>query len=443
MSLRPAIKSSTIGLVAMPIDPMFFRGGRPFDTASRGESGLPTPQTAHGMIKTHLMRRLGVHPGELHGLRNRGGDPRAWLSRVAVRGPWLAAVREGDSGSTELQDVFVPMPAHVVRIGDKRGDGKLELLSPLRKDAASLGWSPPPVPGAASPLRPLWRATGGGRHHPASGWLGRSGLERVLNGQAPCAEHVVRDGDLFAHEDRVGIALGGNGTAEDGMIYSVRMHRFTTPRPNGSMAAGETSRIDPRWAVGFYIEVGSEDPRDLDALSQELQESAILPFGGEGRRARVERLGQPWSWPKAEHEGPCDPEVGGFATILTTPAIWGDGALRDSEPEPIGGRFSPSEQAGTLVSLAMHKPVPISGWDFAGRTSSEDKESGADCPPESPRPTRYAIPAGSTVFWQQGKAASDSAPPTEWQLAQTPVEAAAGWGCALAARWRWWAAANG
>lgn len=434
MALKPAIKGTVVGLVAVPIDPMFFRGGRPFGAASRGESGLPMPQTAYGMIKTHLMRHLNIDPKEVHGLRGRDDHPNAWFARVAVRGPWLAAIKEDVAGGAGLADVFVPMPAHVVKLGEKRGDDPLEILRPLREDVAALGWATPPPPGAGAPLRPLWRASNEGKHSPATGWLGKAGLQKVLDGTAPSREDVFKDGDLFLDEDRVGIAVGANGTADDGMIYSVRLKRFTGAVPN---SPGHEPRIGRDAVVGFYIEVGTEDGTHLQELKAALSGCPVLPFGGEGRRVRVHVLGAPWGWPQAGPNGAGGQGAECFATILTTPAVWGDGALCQEDPEPVRGRFTPCEQAGTLVSLAMHKPQPVSGWDIAGRTSDNERHEGVGSPSQSPKPVRYAIPAGTVVFWQAGRTGGNGEQAHAWQLAQTPADAAAGWGCALKARWNW------
>ncbi len=459
MPTKPLAQGHVIGLLAIPIDPMFFRDGRPFGAASRGESGLPTPQTAYGMIKTFLMRRLGLDPRTIHGLRGSDND-KAWFSRVVVRGPWLAAIREERLEAPMLTDVFVPMPAHVVVDGDKRSAGAPKLLAPVREDLRALGWSTPPIPGRNAPLHVLWplgAATGSFR--PATGWLGREGLQEVLNGKPPSGDKVFCDDDLFQHEDRIGIGVGPNGTASDSMIYSVRLKRFATPDP-----CRKRARLDPSCAIGFYIEVGVETPNDFELLKSNLADVGALPFGGEGRRVRIHRLDQPWQWPKTAPATAVAGDAGGFATILISPALWGDGALQNRGEDAVRGRFTPTEMAGDLVALAMGKPAAVSGWDRAGRQSAEDHRNQTDVPPESPRPTRYAIPAGSVIFWQRGRTpAGESTPDVEaispppsssdergrtpagkstldgqWQLAQTPAEAAIGWGLALSANWSWW-----
>ena len=50
---------ATVGLRIDPLDVLFFRDGRPFTPASRGASGLPTPQTLAGAVRTHLLQHAG------------------------------------------------------------------------------------------------------------------------------------------------------------------------------------------------------------------------------------------------------------------------------------------------------------------------------------------------------------------------------------------------
>ncbi|HOA52424.1 MAG TPA: type III-B CRISPR module-associated Cmr3 family protein, partial [Thermogutta sp.] len=118
--MNQSILSAKTRLVALRLDPLdvlFFRDGRPFHEASRGESGLPRPQTLAGALRTHLLRRAGC---DGDGFRKLGEYLRAgqsleqaitsvcgagWIARVEVRGPWLC---EEVNGTLEI---LVSIPA--------------------------------------------------------------------------------------------------------------------------------------------------------------------------------------------------------------------------------------------------------------------------------------------------------------------------------------------
>ena len=159
---NPRSSTGTIGLCLEPLDVLFFRGGRPFTPASRGRSGLPSPQTLAGAIRTRLLEQMGCDFDHLsHEVRS-GGDLEAaldsvcgagWVARVLVRGPWFArrsANRDDDIG------VLVPAPATLRRPkGWTASNGpqaeQLLRLDPLSPHRELPGWNPE-FPG----MRPLW-----------------------------------------------------------------------------------------------------------------------------------------------------------------------------------------------------------------------------------------------------------------------------------------------
>jgi CRISPR-associated protein Cmr3 len=85
-----------IGLRLEALDVLFFRDGRPFGVATRGASGLPTPQTLLGALRLIALER---YCPKFSVFRSRPDRPRTWdtvcdqadappwIRRMGVRGP--------------------------------------------------------------------------------------------------------------------------------------------------------------------------------------------------------------------------------------------------------------------------------------------------------------------------------------------------------------------
>lgn len=301
-------QTGMIDLELEPLDVLFFRDGRSFDTATRVGGGLPMPQTVAGALRTWLLGRVGCDFGALAAAVRKGapfaaaaaaqGPEPAAVGRLGVRGPWFAMNGER----------LVPTPATI----EVDESDRLHRLDPLADDLP--GW-----PGADN-MRPLWRRSRGAAK-PRGGYLRPSDLARFLEGDVPRPDDVVDADELFGYENRTGIGIDATtGTTGDGMIYSTRMMRL---RPGVTLAVEL---------------VGS--PADL-AVCPERDD--VLALGGEGRRAVVRRARMP-AWPIVQVD-----EQRGSLVLLTTPA-------------PFGG-WRPPELP--LAAAAVPGNVPVSGWDLA------------------------------------------------------------------------------
>ena len=302
-------RTATMDLEMEPLDVLFFRDGRSFDTAARVGGGLPMPQTVAGALRTWLLGRVGCDFGALAAAVRKGApfaaaaaaqgpDPAA-VGRLGVRGPWFSVNGER----------LVPTPA-TIEVDDA---DRLHRLDPLADDLP--GW-----PGADG-LRPLWRRSRGVAK-PRGGYLRRSGLVRFLEGGVPRPDDVVDADALFGYENRTGIGVdAATGATGDGMIYSTRMLRL-------------------RRGVTLAVElVGA--PADLAVCP--VKGDDVLALGGEGRRAVVRKARVP-AWPAVQVGGQR-----GRLVLLTTPA-------------PFGG-WRPPELP--LTAAAVPGNVPVSGWDLA------------------------------------------------------------------------------
>ncbi len=111
----------------------------------------------------------------------------------------------------------------------------------------------------------------------------------------------------------------------------------------------------------------------------------------------VQRLQSPHDWPSSQPTGGKQKPL----VVLTTPCAFQAG-------------WKPSLLANHLVAAAVPGSLAFSGWDLARG---------------GPKPTRFAVPAGSTYFLEQV--------PNDWppSLAESEDEQQQGWGCYLTGVW--------
>ncbi len=364
--------SITVGFVLDPLDVLFFRDGRPFTASERLLSGLPLPQTLAGAVRTALLQHVGCDFSRMRGVAafadavsHACGRDGQWISRTTIRGPWLARRTAGDTGI----DVFVPMPATLLQ--PKSGNGShLHRLKPLAAGELP-GWNPPSDQAA---LRPLWLRSLDPTESVA-GFLTPVGLRQFLDGQAVCRAEVVRPDELYSLDHRTGIGISPDRlVAEESQIYG-----------RAFLALKE--------GVSIYAEIVLPDDAPSPSVLDELRTMSI---GGEGRHAAVRRLAKPFPWPRVTPTGKQKP------LILLTP------------PCPFQCGWKPRVLAQQIIAAAVPGSIPFSGWDLANRC---------------PKPTRFAVQAGSVYFL-------DSLPELEANsLAENDDERQLGWGCCLTGVW--------
>ncbi len=355
--------SERLALKLEPLDTLFFRDGRPFGAATRAEGGLPQPRTLAGALRTRLVsqfidlrrlpeRRRGMPVEEA--LRDLGCPE--WVLRTRFRGPWLARC---PAGSVE------PLVAAPVILA--REDDALFRLAPLEPGQLP-GWHDP------NGLWPLWRR-GGVEAKPVGGYLTLRGLEAFLAGNVPDVADLVGPDDLFAFEERTGLAIAPDTlTGLEGMLYGIRL-------------------LAMKKGIFLYAEVlpGDGTPNNLAAYLE-----GPLPLGGEGRYVRVSRLPRPCDWPQA---------------ASAKRSLW-----LLASPAPLQHAHRPDHlPAGVAVlAAATGAPLAFSGWDVARN---------------GPEKTRFAVPAGA-VYFVDGEFA-----PEHGSFCAVE-DAAVGWGLALRGTWR-------
>ncbi len=327
-------------LTFSPLDTWFFRDGTPFDKGASPQAGVlgvfpPYPPTVTGALRAALAVANGWDGrGRWHrDLEAVLGDGPENLGALRITGPFV--LHRG-------APVF-PLPNHVLgRFGD---DGRWLPFGMLRPSVAAvlsdLGSSirlPELPPGAVDTrcLVPSPRC-----------WVTLAGIELILRGDLPRAEHMLNEAELWAFEPRVGIAREVNTrTTADGALYSTRHVRL---RPTVSIGI-EVDGVPPDWRSP----VGS-----------------VLPFGGESRLAACE----PW---ESEFQLKVNGQVGDSGRIVLvalTPALLGHDSLC--------GRSPLSNSGARIISACVGRPLRIGGWDSLSR---------------APLPMRNAIAPGSTLF---------------------------------------------
>ena len=301
----------TLRLEFEPVDTLFFRDARPFEAASRAASGLPTPQTLAGALRTTLLERHGVAPTEVSGLVRQGatfaaalgnfGSVIGGIAEVVVKGPWFSLGKR----------LLVPVPANLRR---ERKTERLVRLDPLALPPP--GWRPP-----ADGMLPLWRR-GRSAVQAVGGYLTVEGLRRFLEGGVPENSDIVPSSCVYGFENRTGIGIDNvRGAAEEGRIYGIRVLALR----HGAILVAEA--------------VGPE--RTLAPL---VDAAVLFRLGGEARHVRVHARPSSIDWPRVAAKGDTPRLI-----LMTTPA-WFDGWRPDGL---------------NLVSAAVPGYEAVSGWDLA------------------------------------------------------------------------------
>ncbi|MBI2190385.1 MAG: type III-B CRISPR module-associated protein Cmr3 [Planctomycetes bacterium] len=361
---------NTIGLNLQPLDTLFFRDGRPFEAATQAASGLPLPQTLAGALRTWLLRRAGCDFEKLaQAMEQAKKNDKGFAEAVANgQNSEVAAI-----GKLRFRGPWFALngqplvPAPAI-LHQIKDSEEIVRLAPLKTRLP--GWNPP-SPG----MLPLWWK-GNKPTERLDGYLTRSGLQKFLDGNTPEKDKkdILEASDLFDFDRRVGIGVEPeNLTAEEGQIYAV-------------------SLLALKKEVTLYAEIDA--PEEALKLFPHQEAAVPIPLGGEGRRVALERI-EPVCWPIAS------PSEGRALLLLTTPA------------------FFDVRRAGLRQYQAIAAAVPgyeaVSGWDLAKR---------------GPKPTRFAVKAGSVYFLEKPL---NPAPPSLCE----GEDAALGWGGFVTGGWNY------
>ncbi len=360
-----------------PVDTLFFRDGRPFGPASRATSGLPNPQVLAGALRTEILRCANIDLAQLADCIQNGNQFETAVTQLGGRlGSQIAKTsfrgpylgRKGKNGKTD--SLLYSAPASLRQLDNQA----LVRLDPLPADQPLPGWTP-----KSGGMVPLWARNRLALKPLDKIWITHAGMSIFLSGKTPSQTDLVRSDELYGFEDRTGIAIDPDkGLAQEGMLYATR-------------------RLVLKTGVRFWAQVeGSAEV--LDLLPKQ-DESRLLPFGGEGRQVSVTSRDLQNS-PRAAHPEAVQGSIDGCCLVLATPAF-----MNGWRPQGID-----------LLSAAVPGHIPVSGWDLARG---------------GPKPTRFAVRAGSVYFLSTG---------TDRQLPSgfgDPGETSLGWGEYCKGVWRY------
>lgn len=328
----------TLAILIEPLDLLFCRDGRPIVAGEGAAAGTALPNPQ--VLTGAIRTALLRRRGQL---QDNGRAPEARhieaVKAVRVRGPLLADLRTGRP--------FIPMPADVVGQKAKHGQQGSASTRLIPRERVP-GWQAPPdapqalamwaPPDKAREQQPKSERHRVGELAPQSGFLTWEGFEVWAKGGIPAADHIRIAKDLWIEEVRTNVALTPDGAvADEGLLFTTRYLRL-------------------RQGIGLYAEI--------DGPASDLPDT--IQLGGDRRQARITRLKGPVAWPKE-----------GRVALALTPVILPQGRC-------------PEAWRDHCTGLAVPGADPVSGWDLAAHHGAG-----------SPRPTRWAIRAGSVWHLSQ------------------------------------------
>ncbi|GIL09188.1 MAG: type III-B CRISPR module-associated protein Cmr3 [Chloroflexota bacterium] len=311
------------------LDVWMFRDSKPFSAGQNFYARSlfpPQPGTMQGVIRSHYLERAGTdfRAYAANKLDTEVGTPSS-MGKLRITGPFVAKRENGKLTR------YLPLPLDVIH-----GEQLLSPASslPYQTNAPFEDWRPL-VPKSGSELK---KETDG------EYWLDEDSFAAYLKGNMSQVK-LTKAADLYQREERTGLGMDHRRRAHaESLLYRAQ---FVRPCEDVGLLVGLTVDV-------FAGQTGT------------------LGIGGEGRSGTYEVL-KNYSPPNSA------PKEGNIKVVLLTPAWFGDGW------QPAGG-WSP--WVGTdakLVSMALGRPLALSGWDLARR---------------QPKPLRHFVPAGSVFFFE-------------------------------------------
>ncbi len=325
-------------------DTLFFKESRPMESIGGSQLGSvfpPPARTIIGAVRTSIGEALRVDWREYssgpHPLREVMGGPDS-LGPLQFKGPYLIK---------DTERLF-PMP-----LASLHGSaGQTRLVPEENLTACDLGFVRLPIKlhAALQGVKPIEHA-----------YTTARGLQRFLSGMDIPADEIHLAKDLYAHEERLGIARDNQTRVTgDGLLYQTRHIR---PLQSANLEIG--------------IQVSGLQAPSLPA-------SGVNRLGAEGRLAS-------WKTTTASElpavQKPA--KAKGLVLMLLSPALFSDGWLPDGftkDRNDQGHEFWTGNIANIplrLICGTIGKPVREGGWDMVKHM---------------PRPLNSYVPAGSCYF---------------------------------------------
>ncbi len=354
-----------IAIELEPRDPLIFRDARPFsaDPGALAQSlPFPLPSTIAGAVRTHLI----ASAPDFRGWSGTGEPARAL--NIRIQGPILAK-RATDPERSHTAFYPAPHDALIVETDDATSQAprlNIAALRPLETPPTGSGTN---IPTGLVPLA----VTDERKPFTEYAFWSQREIVKWLYALHPAADDVPLPQNTHVKiptETRVHVAIDAQrGTHKEGALFGTVALAF--PRSFSLLV-----RASPP----------ADDERDtLRALEQ------LIPLGGERRLATIREV--QGAWPACDI--PKQPELAkahGIRLLLVTPALFENGWMpKSAMPQGDGGALLgaipglASGPTAQLVSVASGRRIPVSGWDLKARSA---------------KPIRYAMPAGSVLFFK-------------------------------------------
>ena len=323
-----------------PLDVLYLRGNKLFgDAGSYGEALMPPwPSLAAGALRSRMLADHGVDLAAFAQARDRlpglsdalhaclGTPQKPGNFRVSL---FTLACREQE----RVQPCF-PLPADVVVTAKALDNATyLQPTAPHSALSSSYALAQAPLLRADDPAKPQGNL-----------WLNAAGLGAYLNGEQLGKEHLLRGGELWQFDHRLGIALNGaQRTVAKGMLYTAQTVALN--RRDGSNRGRD---------AGFLIGVDGADGL--------LPKDGLLRFGGDGRGAALQEVSPKNLLPAPD--GRRIEQERRFRLVLATPGLFADG-WRLPGFDADNRWQGPDGCTARLVAAAVHRADTVSGWDLA------------------------------------------------------------------------------
>ncbi|MEO6890509.1 MAG: type III-B CRISPR module-associated Cmr3 family protein [Ktedonobacteraceae bacterium] len=347
-----------------PTEPLLFRTGRPFDAGQDtfAESLFPpTPETLQGAVRATIANYWNPQKNSAAAFDDPEltmliGD-RNGYGRFRLTGISLGRYTKD---TPEMVERLFSFPAHIVHAST--GPRLLRLL-PHPFSANTRSNMPEgvyhylaPAQGSSDDMRPV------------DGWLTETDLYKALQGDDLTGIEIVRRGDVYQEEPRLGIGIQpGTKANQEGFLYQMLMIRMN-------------HALEHPYRYGFVVDVhlASASPNDTPLNSRQVQQELHLPdtgwmtLGGEQRTAHF-RVLQPATRPNERSSRERT------LLYLATPAIFDTGW----KPSP---RFVPLD---ALLTAAINRYESIGGWKLLQPGSAQGEN----------KVMYRCVPAGSVYFF--------------------------------------------
>lgn len=386
-----------------PRDVLFMRDAKPMSASDAGlGANWPRPDQVWSAFINAFHRRWPSLQGWEHEHNRKEKDPETCSFRfggLKTGGLFPYATADGISheGKTIFkQGMYLPCPldlaADISGKGKTSGKEQQTTLHPMHLVARGMSDLPAPLTHSIS-------ATVLGKEQPPQ-WLHASDYARYLAGETFPIDHTPH---LYDSERNTGIAIDPKtGSTIDGKLYQAEYLRFH-PEVRMAVQAECVIKGDHGAKTDVFGTIANEENipfifggQQGVALMRRQPQAASLPqnqLAGSGLYLRWTLL-TPALYPEiaadadkqiAAHPGGWLPNwvEASTGTVCLPRQVLGRnlGESRDAWRKRIaqGGRF-----AATLVAARIGKPVSFSGWDLQ----------------TGPKPTRLAVPAGSTYIFK-------------------------------------------